>query len=215
MERLSNQLSFGIQNSRFYIMNILVFLLILIHMNTNGRPGKPQATVEKVSVGYQGRIVKANKLTVRSEINITLDQAWEYVQSPRLLEYVAKGIIRFKPLDDRFPDRWQEGQTYRARMRIFGFIPLGGPHHFFIQDIDHESRMISSKEWDKAAKIWNHEVRMESIDETTILYEDSIVIFGGIKTGFITAFAKLFYKHRQKRWRRLAEEKPSFDGHSF
>jgi hypothetical protein len=40
--------------------------------------------------------------------------------------------------------------------------------------------------------------------ETTIIYEDEIVIYGGILTDFITLWAKSFYIHRQKRWQLVA-----------
>jgi hypothetical protein len=43
-----------------------------------------------------------------------------------------------------------------------------------------------------------------------IYYEDSIIIYGGMMTGFITAFAKRFYKHRQKRWQIVAQENLKF-----
>jgi hypothetical protein len=55
-----------------------------------------------------------------------------------------------------------------------------------------------------AAKVWNHDVRLHDSGNHTTLYEDSIVIYGGAFTGFITAFAKKFYQHRQKRWRLVA-----------
>jgi hypothetical protein len=47
---------------------------------------------------------------------------------------------------------------------------------------------------------------MYDLGNGKIHYEDSIAIYGGRMTGLITAFAKQFYKHRQKRWQLVARE---------
>jgi hypothetical protein len=51
---------------------------------------------------------------------------------------------------------------------------------------------------------------MKELSDGKIYYEDSITIYGGILTGFITSFAKEFYKHRQKRWQIVAANKLEF-----
>ena len=51
---------------------------------------------------------------------------------------------------------------------------------------------------------------MRKLGDDKIYYEDSITIYGGMMTGFITSFAKRFYKHRQKRWQIVAQENLKF-----
>ena len=146
-----------------------------------------------------------------SQIPIDITRAWANVQTPELLQFVAKGMIKFTSIDDEgFPKKWQEGLTYGAKMRVFGLIPFGGIHYLNIVEVDSSKYKISTKEWDKSAKVWNHKVRIEAIETNSIYYEDSIEIYGGFMTGFITAFAKRFYKHRQKRWQIVAKENLEF-----
>lgn len=171
---------------------------------------KPKSKVERVVIEYKGKKVNAKQLTVSSEIPIDLDSAWANVKTPVLLRFVAKGMIRFKAVESRFPKQWEVGQTYGAKMRVFGFIPFGGTHYLFIEKIDDNNNTISTKEWDNGAKVWNHDVTMKDLGNGIIYYEDSITIYGGIMTGFITSFAKRFYKHRQKRWQTVAKEKLNF-----
>jgi len=52
---------------------------------------KPFAKVEPVIINYNGSKVKAKKLTVHSEISISIDTAWDNVKTPALLKFVAKG----------------------------------------------------------------------------------------------------------------------------
>lgn len=171
---------------------------------------KPKSKIEKVFIEYNGKKVKALQLTVNSEIPIDLNSAWENVKSPALLQFVAKGMIRFKAVENEFPKQWSVGQTYGAKMRIFGFIPFGGTHYLHIERIDDNNNTISTREWDKRAKVWNHDVTMKDLGNGIIHYEDAITIYGGVMTRTITSFAKRFYIHRQKRWQIVAKEKHNF-----
>ena len=62
----------------------------------------------------------------------------------------------------------------------------------------------------KTAKVWNHRVVMKPLENGYIHYQDEIIIYGGWMTGIITAFAKIFYKHRQKRWQLVARADKGF-----
>jgi hypothetical protein len=95
-------------------------------------------------------------------------------------------------------------------MCVFEFIPFGGTQYLFIERIDDGQFKIATKEWDKGAKVWNHDVTMLDLGNGKIYYEDSITIYGGVMTGLITSFAKGFYKHRQKRWQIVAKERYNF-----
>jgi hypothetical protein len=171
---------------------------------------KPKSKIDRTVIEYMGQKVKARQLTVRSEIPMDLDSAWANLKTPALLQFVAKGMISFKPVTGDFPKTWEVGQTYGVKMRIFGFIPFGGVHHLFIEKIDSNNKAISTKEWDNRAKVWNHDLTMKDLGNGTIYYEDAITIYGGRMTGFITAFAKRFYIHRQKRWQIVAKERLNF-----
>lgn len=192
---------------------ILMFLgMVGLAMSGSAQKVKPDAKVEREQIEYKGKFVKAKRLTVSSEIPMHIDSAWANVKTPALLAFVAKGMIRFKPADDALPGQWEVGQTYGVKMRLFGFMPFGGTHHLFIESIDDENYIISTNEWDRRAKIWNHSIVMKESSPGKIYYEDSIVIYGGMMTGIITSFAKRFYKHRQKRWQIVAKESLTFTG---
>ena len=189
----------------------LFFLGILgMEMNLHAQKTNQVAKVEPIIIDYNGSKVKAKKLTVHSEISIGIDTAWENVKSPALLEFVAKGMINFKSVNGSFPKQWKVAQTYGFKSRVFGIIPFGGIHYLFVEKIDDINYMLSTKEWDSGVKIWNHLITIRKLDDGKIYYEDSITIYAGIMTGFITTFAKRFYKHRQKRWQIVAKENLNF-----
>jgi hypothetical protein len=193
-------------------MKNIIMLFGILGLIPNGytQNNKPNSKMEKVVIKYKGKKVKARQLTVNSEIPMDLESAWANVKTPSLLQFVAKGMIRFKAIENEFPKQWEVGQTYGAKMRVFGFIPFGGTHYLFIEKIDDNNNSISTKEWDSGAKVWNHNVTMKDLGNGIIYYEDSITIYGGVLTGFITSFAKRFYIHRQNRWQIVAKEKLNF-----
>ncbi len=189
---------------------ILFFGIFASAYNSFSQIIKPISKVEEIGIEYEGKKVKAKQLTVSSEIPMDLDNAWANVKTPALLQFVAKGMISFKSIDNDLPKQWEIGKAYQVKMKVFGFIPFGGIHHLFIEKIEDSSTTISTKEWDKAAKIWNHNVIIKDLGNGKIYYEDAITIYGGILTGFITSFAKRFYIHRQKRWQIVAKENLKF-----
>jgi hypothetical protein len=166
-----------------------------------------KAKIEKVKIDYQGKQVTASKLTVSSEIQIDIDKAWRKVKTSALLNFVTQGKVKFKPSGGQFPEIWKEGETVSTKMFVYGFVPFGGLHSLYFEKIDKASKTLQTKEWDDSAKVWNHKITLAKLTDTTIMYEDEIIIYGGVLTGFITWWAKSFYKHRQKRWKLVATQK--------
>jgi len=201
------QLKFKIKMKKIVIMYLISFVTVL---SADAQKSNISTNVEKIKINYKGKSVKAKKLSVSSEIPMNIDSVWANVKTPALLEFVAKGMIRFKAVEGEFPKQWEVGQTYGVKMHVFGFIPFGGTHYLFIDEIDDENYRIATKEWDKGAKVWNHNIVLRNLSIGKIYYEDSIIIYGGVMTGFITSFAKRFYKHRQKRWQIVAKENLNF-----
>lgn len=192
-----------------HIFMMISFLIGLIPYGY-AQQSKPKSKIEKVVIEYKGKKVNARQLTVSSEIPIDLDSAWANIKTPALLQFVAKGRIRFKAVNGTFPKEWETGQTYGAKMRVFGFIPYGGTHYLFIKEVDDDNHKIAAKEWNKRAKVWNHDVVLRDLGNGKIYLEDSITIYGGSMTGIIASFAKRFYTHRHKRWQIIAKEKLNF-----
>lgn len=85
-------------------------------------------------------------------------------------------------------------------MVVYGFVPFGGLHSLYFEKIDDENKILQTKEWHNSAKVWNHKISLIKLSDKSIMYEDEIIIYGGILTTFIVWWAKSFYRHRQKRW---------------
>ena len=134
----------------------------------------------------------------------TTDVAVEYARQPRLLAHVAHPLIDFKPVGlPEFPPLWKKGKNW-VNMRLFGVFPLGNqavvityPQHregFAMRDNGH-SHLIGT---------WDHLITIEKTHAGT-LYRDRLVVQAGFTTPMIWLFAKIFFRHRQRRWVQLAK----------
>ncbi len=134
-----------------------------------------------------------------------LDQVWQHVLTPRLMVHVAAPWVAFRPLHPAaWPDQWQPG-PYRVAMRLFGLVPLGEQTigiEFPACD-DPQQRRLRDNGWGALIRRWDHQIYAMAIDNQSCRYRDEVTISAGLLTPFIWVYAQLFYRHRQRRWRRL------------
>lgn len=168
-------------------------------------------TIEKLKINYKGKEVLSRKLTLGSIMNIDCNTAWRIVQESALFEFVCKPIIKFKPLEGKFPHSWKEQETVFTKMLLYGFVPFGGNHSLYFEKIDSSNKVLQTKEQDDALKVWNHTITINIFTSNSIYYKDEIIIYGGLFTCLITLWAKSFYKHRQKRWQLVITSNFQFD----
>jgi hypothetical protein len=139
------------------------------------------------------------------------DLVWDEVTKPRLLRFVARGMIKFKPIDPKvFPDRWHEGE-FKVSIWWKGIVPLGKQviavelppavgNSRFMRDNGHGSMI----------KTWNHLITVEPFQRGT-RYVDMVQIDAGLLTPLVIAFARRFYAHRQQRWKELVNRGFDYD----
>lgn len=137
-------------------------------------------------------------------LSCTADQAWRLVRTSALLRHVAWPLVTFTPVDPRtFPATWPPGGTIRLRSRAFGVIPLGVRSlHFAL--IDDHTREIHTREHDRLFRRWDHRIAVQPLDSAQSRYVDDVTIDAGRLTPLLRPLVTVFYRHRQRRWKRLA-----------
>ena len=118
------------------------------------------------------------------------------------LKYISSPLLMFSldSMDEEIT--WRVGQIYEFKLRKFGFIPLG-KHSIEIVKIT--QNRISSVESGIFGNKWRHDIFLEEVADEKTRYTDLVDINSGILTPFIWVFAKIFYKHRQRKWKLLLE----------
>src|SRR5262249_23839568 len=132
------------------------------------------------------------------------EKVWAELQTSALHREVIRPLMRFRSLDA--PDaseRWSQGGTFHFRCYLFGVIPLG-KHTIFIERIDPVAQEIQSREHGALLHRWDHLIRIRPTPDGRTLYADEVEFSAGLLTPLVWAFAQWFYRHRQRRWRRIA-----------
>jgi hypothetical protein len=128
---------------------------------------------------------------------------WLKITEPKSLQFVAAPILSFEPLiAGSLDDDWEVGKNYELKLKFLNFIPLGD-HNIKLVAIDHGTNIIKSEESGKLTSVWNHTIRFHPLGPNKLHYTDEIEIKAGWLTPFVWAFAHIFYRHRQRRWKIL------------
>ena len=98
------------------------------------------------------------------------------------------------------PQNWDEGK-YLVKMYIFGFIPFGS--QWIVISIDDQMKHIRDNGYSKLIKKWDHNIYVNNLDKGRTLYLDTIEIKAGILTPIIGLFAHIFYRVRQRNWKKI------------
>jgi ligand-binding SRPBCC domain-containing protein len=139
---------------------------------------------------------------VTTRLPAPADHVWDAVQRTETLRYVTRGLLGFR-LDRGTPEQFAEGETYRMRLLFFGLLPAWR-HEIRVVRVDHVHREIRTEEHGGPVRAWSHRITVDDEGWGSARYLDEIEIAAGVATPFVWLYAQLFYRYRQRRWRRLA-----------
>jgi len=131
---------------------------------------------------------------------------WNAVCRSEQLRVVARPMVTFAAVGEQsLPETWTECTNVRIESRLFGVIPLGTRSLYF-ERIDGNRREIQTRECDALIHRWDHLISVTEVGDGRTLYTDEVEIDAGWWTPFVWLFAHCFYRHRQRRWRRVARQ---------
>jgi hypothetical protein len=142
-----------------------------------------------------------------THLDCSSDEAFAQVQRSVLLEHIAAPLIQFAPLGAPFPEFWQPGE-YRARMFLFGIVPIGWQAIVISHpEPSGSTRFVRDNGYGPLIRLWDHWIAIGPDPGGGTRYIDQVTIDAGVFTPIVAAFARVFYAHRQRRWRALVAER--------
>ena len=139
---------------------------------------------------------------VSTDLDISAGLAWETVKKPETFQYVVRGIMGVRLLDE-IPEDWGEGLTVRVRLFFFHVIPAW-KHEIRIVRIDEAAHEIYTNERGGPVRHWNHRIKIDPGSAGRCRYTDEIEIHAGPLTPLTGATTHMIFRYRQRRWRKLA-----------
>jgi hypothetical protein len=139
---------------------------------------------------------------VTTRLPLTADRAWDTVKQTDTLRYVTRGLLGFRA-EGAIPAQLAEGDTYRLRLLFFGVLPAWR-HEIRIASLDDHGHELRTEERGGPVRGWRHRITVDREGWGSTRYTDEIEIAAGPLTPLVWVYAHLFYRYRQRRWRRLA-----------
>lgn len=141
---------------------------------------------------------------------------WQEVQTSKLLEYVAAPLVKFVPVQpDTFPEVWVDGK-YLVQMRLLGVIPFG--KHWIVisrpttvNDSNKQVHELLDDGYGDIISKWRHLITIQETLDGRTHYTDTIEVAAGILTFGVWIYANIFYRYRQRRWRKLVKADFKYD----
>jgi hypothetical protein len=147
---------------------------------------------------------------ISTVFDCTAEQLWDEISRPASLRFVSAPLLHFESLvAGELDSEWVAGKTYPLRLSLFGLLPAG-EHRITLVTIDREANLIESQESGALSPVWNHTIRFHYLEDRKLHYTDEIEIRAGLLTVVVWAFAHLFYRHRQRRWKKLLHRKTEY-----
>jgi hypothetical protein len=149
-------------------------------------------------------------LEISTELACSPERAWQEVQTTRLMKYVARPLLHFEPVEPQdWPDVWEE-KAYLCRTKLLGFLPLGKQWiDIRLSGADSASTgqkyQVRDKGHGDLVRTWDHIVVIEETPTGKTRYTDRLEIEAGLLTPLVWLYGQVFYRHRQRRWRKLAQ----------
>lgn len=144
------------------------------------------------------------RFLICTELECPPAEAIRHVRTPRLLAYVAAPWIHFEAMEPpALPDEWKPGR-YRVRMKLFGVVPAG-TQWIGIRAVEQRGERLLIHDMGTSAlvRVWEHRIEISPAGDGRTRYCDRVRIDAGWRTPFVAWFARRFFAHRQRRWRRL------------
>ena len=141
------------------------------------------------------------KFSRQQRLECRFRAAVDAVRRPALFVHVAYPVLSVEAVDS-MPERWAE-DTYRVSLKLFGVLPMGQQAICVTMNETDDTFTLHDAGYSRLIKKWDHHITIRDGGMHTD-YTDSLDIDAGILTPFIWLFAKLFFRHRQRRLAKLA-----------
>lgn len=154
------------------------------------------------------------KVEIATPIGLPPEHVWSAVQRPELLRHIAAPLIRFAPQrGSDWPEHFTENAPIAANLWLLGVIPLG--RQWIVPSLHPPAdgawpQRLRDNGYSRLIRRWDHWITVEPDGDGGTLYRDSVEVDAGFLTPIVGMFAHLFYRHRQRRWRGLADRLPVY-----
>ncbi len=143
--------------------------------------------------------------------NITIpwniDHVFDALNAPSMMQKVASPLVVFKAVRPSiFPNRWENGATYRMKMYLLGFLPLGWQELSIQSKFTGTEAILTDVGPGFAVKMWDHKVILRKDGDSRTSYDETLNLTAGLMTPLIWIGMTALFAWRKYRWLTLTRE---------
>ena len=154
------------------------------------------------------------RVHLSTPLNAPPDWVAAQLQSTAVFRRITAPLVRFKrPGGAPWPAHWSPGDL-RVQMWLLGLLPMGSQTvRISIEAPVQAGGWPTLRDNGEGALMrrWDHRITLQALPDGRTLYTDDIEVVARhlpwLMTPLSAAFAQLFYRHRQRRWRQLAAQR--------
>ena len=162
-----------------------------------------KTTLEKIKINnIKGEQKNGFRITITSNFDASIDVFWRRIQNVSSLVEICKPLVSFKSYSGEIPSKWDISKIYQFKLSMYQIFP-SLKHTICIHSMNSDSYEVISAEYNKVVTIWNHIISMQKLGDNKVTYTDVVDIYAGKLTYVVALWAIHFYKHRQKKWKKL------------
>lgn len=140
-------------------------------------------------------------------IPFSAEVAWEKQSYVTFLISTSKPIVGMRVIGPS-PSRFEPGQTYVLKIKLFGVLPWS-THTIFMKKHDATTFSFETQEKGGAIKSWVHQHHLVPIDDHSCRGRDLIVFHAGILSPFVWLMSQWMYRVRHNAWIKVARSTDS------
>ena len=133
------------------------------------------------------------------------------LQSTAVFRHITAPLVRFtRPGGAPWPSHWSPGDL-PLQMWLLGLLPMGSQTvRISIEPAAQDGAWPTLRDNGEGTLMrrWDHRITLQPMPDGRTLYTDDIDVVARhlpwLMTPLSAAFAQVFYRHRQRRWRQLA-----------
>ncbi len=150
------------------------------------------------------------KISLTTELDASLEEAWDALHDPDVFQKVSAPFLRFRAdAATGFPDRWKSGNTYVVHASALGLIPMGSQeinptttNEGMRREFRDNGRGLTGAL--AAVSSFQHTMALEPSGVGPTTLHDTLEFQAGILTPFMWLGFRLFWAWRHAKMRSLA-----------
>ena len=199
-------------------------------MSNNAHTAEAPHAAVAAALGITGMGPPASALprpqgSVCIRLTTTLPAPVEWVttelQTTALFRYITAPLLHFAPVHGPWPANWPQGDT-ELRLSLFGLVPMGRQTARIslhpCDSIPGAWPLLRDNGTGQLMRVWDHRITLHPLPGApgSTCYTDEVFVraryLPWVMTPLSAMFAWAFYRHRQRRWLKLALRQPSAQG---